>query len=83
MAIDVYTAPNCMGCFASMRVLDKHGIPYSVIDVSEDRDAMFFIKGLGHHQAPVIVTSGGDHWSGHNPGKLKGLVDAHAALAVA
>ncbi|MGP5015716.1 glutaredoxin-like protein NrdH [Glutamicibacter ardleyensis] len=68
-AIRVYSKPNCVQCSATYRALDKKGIEYQKIDVSQDPRSLEFIRSLGYAQAPVVVT-GQDHWSGFRPDKI-------------
>ncbi|MFI8595841.1 glutaredoxin-like protein NrdH [Kocuria koreensis] len=77
MSITVYTKPACVQCNATYRALDKRGISYDVVDVTEDAQALEHIKGLGYMQAPVVETED-DHWSGFRPDKIGTL---EAALA--
>lgn len=77
MAITVYSKPRCPQCDATYRVLDKQGIDYTSIDVSEDMAALEYIKGLGYQQAPVVV-AGDDHWSGFRPDRIKAAIVAQA-----
>ena len=78
MTITVYSKPRCPQCDATYRVLDKQGIAYTSIDVSEDTVALDYIKGLGYQQAPVVV-AGDDHWSGFRPDRIKAAIAAVAA----
>lgn len=73
MSITVYTKPRCVQCDATKRALNKAGIAYALIDLTEDERALEQVKALGYAQAPVVVTSD-DHWSGYRPDKLKELV---------
>ena len=73
MSITVYTKPLCVQCDATKRALNKAGIAYALIDLTEDERALEQVKALGYAQAPVVVTSD-DHWSGYRPDKLKELV---------
>ena len=66
MAVTVYSKPACVQCNATYRALDKRGIAYSVVDITEDEAALAHVKGLGYQQAPIVVTDGG-HWSGFRP----------------
>lgn len=76
MDITVYSKPLCVQCDATRRALDKAGIAYELVDVTEDPDALARIKALGYFQAPVVV-AGDDHWSGFRPEKLKTLAGTH------
>ncbi|AMY24774.1 Glutaredoxin-like protein NrdH [Rhodococcoides fascians] len=72
MSITVYTKPACVQCNATYRALDKAGIEYSVIDISQDPEARDYVMALGYLQAPVVV-AGDDHWSGFRPDRIKTL----------
>ena len=78
MTITVYSKPRCPQCDATYRALDKQGLDYRKIDVTEDAEALDFIKGLGYQQAPVVM-AGADHWSGFRPDRIKAI----AAVALA
>ena len=80
MSITVYSKPRCPQCDATYRALDKQGVSYEKIDVTQDAESLAFIKGLGYQQAPVVV-AGEDHWSGFRPGRIK-AVAAAAPLAL-
>lgn len=70
--VTVYSKPQCVQCDATKRHLDKHGIPYTPIDLTRDPDALAYVQGLGYLAAPVVVT-GDTHWSGYVPDKLNTL----------
>ena len=53
MAITVYTKPACVQCNATYKALDKQGLEYDVIDISEDSEARDYVMALGYLQAPV------------------------------
>lgn len=77
MSITVYTKPACVQCNATYRALDKAGLEYNVIDITEDAEARDYVMALGYLQAPVVV-AGEDHWSGFRPDRIKALVAAAA-----
>lgn len=77
MTITVYTKPACVQCNATYRALDKAGVAYDVIDISENPEARDYVMALGYLQAPVVV-AGEDHWSGFRPDRIKALADAVA-----
>ncbi|AYD91033.1 glutaredoxin-like protein NrdH [Actinomyces sp. 2119] len=81
MAITVYSKPNCVQCSATYRALDKAGLAYRTVDVTQDAEALEQVRALGYAQAPV-VTAGGDHWSGFRPDRIKALAAAAEAVAV-
>ena len=71
----VYSKPVCVQCKATKRALDKAGIEYVEIDLSQDEKALNKVKALGYQQAPVVITSEGVHWSGYRPDKIKEIVE--------
>lgn len=82
MDITVYSKPLCVQCDATKRALNKAGLAYDVIDITEDADALATVKALGYGQAPVVVTDG-DHWSGFRPDKVKALTGTRARTVAA
>ena len=66
MSITVYSKPACVQCTATTRALDARGLSYSVIDLTEDGDAMARVTEMGYRQAPVVV-AGDAHWAGFRP----------------
>ncbi len=81
MSITVYSKPNCVQCNATYRALDKQGLPYEVVDLTQDAEAMESVKALGYQQAPVVFADG-DHWAGFRPDKIKSLAAVAAEVAV-
>lgn len=75
MAITVYAKPACVQCNATYRALDKAGIEYDVIDITENAQARDYVMSLGYLQAPVVV-AGENHWSGFRPDEIKKLTPA-------
>lgn len=80
MTITVYSKPRCPQCDATYRALNKQGVDYRSIDVTEDAEALDYIKGLGYQQAPVVV-AGDSHWSGFRPDRIKAAVAAYMEAA--
>lgn len=70
--ITVYSKPACVQCSATYRALDKKGITYQKVDLSQDAEALERIRALGYLQAPVIITEN-DHWTGFRPDKIEDL----------
>lgn len=70
--VTVYTKPSCVQCTATYRALDKNGIAYKSVDISEDADALKRLKALGHMGAPVVESPIGD-WAGFQPDKITEL----------
>lgn len=73
MTITVYSKPACVQCTATYRALDRAGIAYDVVDISDDTDARDYIMALGYLQVPVVV-AGELHWSGFRPDRIGSLV---------
>lgn len=76
MKFTVYSKPGCVQCNGTYRAMDKKGLDYNKIDVSQNEEALELTKSLGYMQAPVVVkwADNGDiedHWSGFNPEKIE------------
>lgn len=67
--VTVYSKPACVQCNATYGALDKKGIKYEVVDISQNAEALEYVRTLGYMQAPVVVTDQ-DHWSGFRPDKI-------------
>jgi len=74
MTVTVYSRPSCQQCNATYRALAKAGLPYEVVDITEDSAARDYVMSLGHLQAPVVVADG-LHWSGFRPDQVARLAD--------
>ena len=70
--VTVYTKPACAQCNATFRALNRAGIAYRAVDITEDPDARDYVLGLGYLQAPVIVTAT-EAWSGFRPDRIAAL----------
>ncbi|MFC8731979.1 glutaredoxin-like protein NrdH [Luteimicrobium sp. NPDC057192] len=80
MSITVYSKPACVQCEATKRALDKKGLEYDVVDVTEDPEALALVRELGYLQAPVVVADD-THWSGFRPDQITALAAKVATLA--
>lgn len=69
-AVIVYSKPACVQCDATYRKLDRLGLKYRAIDITQDAAALEEARSLGYLAAPVVVAAG-EHWSGYNPTKLE------------
>lgn len=74
MTVTLYTKPACVQCTATRKALDKNGLEYDVVDISEDPDARDYVMSLGYLQAPVVI-AGEQHWSGFRPDRIKALIN--------
>lgn len=74
--ITVYMKPACVQCSATFKALDKQGIEYRKIDVTENPEAREYVMSLGYLGAPVVYASPTVHWSGFRPDRLARLAAA-------
>lgn len=72
MNVTVYSKPSCVQCVATYRELERKGVNYDVIDLTEDEQAFSKVEGMGYRQVPVVV-AGEDHWAGFRPDKIGAL----------
>jgi glutaredoxin-like protein NrdH len=72
MSVTVYTTPNCVQCNATKKHLERIGIEYETVDLSENPDTLreFVEKGLT--TAPIVV-AGENIWSGYQHAKIESL----------
>lgn len=70
--VTVYTKPNCVQCEATKRHLNKNGIAYDTVDISQDIGMYDRLISLGYRSAPVVVTDN-DSWAGYNPDKIDSI----------
>jgi glutaredoxin-like protein NrdH len=75
MTITVYTKPACVQCNATYKALDKEGLDYEIVDITEVSEARDYVMALGYLQAPVVV-AGGEHWSGFRPDRIRAISGA-------
>lgn len=72
MSVTVYSKPSCVQCNATYRALERKGVDYRVVDLSEDQEAFDMVRGLGYMQVPVVV-AGDQHWAGFRPDMISAL----------
>ncbi len=65
----VYTKPACVQCDMTKRYMDKNGIKYETVDITQNQEALDLILGMGFLSAPVVVSDVGS-WSGFQPDKI-------------
>lgn len=73
MKITLYSQPSCQPCRAVKRWLDKRGIEYTTVDVTENPADAEAIKALGYTGTPVTIVNDGTgdiHFGGFNPDLL-------------
>lgn len=82
--VTVYSKPRCVQCDMTRKQLDRLGVEYTTVDVTDNPTALEFItEDLGYSQAPVVVVDQDpqNHWSGFRPDRLKALARANASFA--
>lgn len=70
----VYVKPQCVQCDQTKRILDREGIEYSTVDITQDSDALEKLLSMGFKSAPVVITEQ-ESWAGFNPDKINKLVE--------
>lgn len=76
--ITVYSKPSCVQCIATHRAMDRAGVPYAVVDITDDAGARDYVMSLGYLQAPVVVAQG-HHWSGYRPDQITAAINDFAS----
>lgn len=70
MTITVFSKPSCVQCNATYRALDKHGLDYEVVDLTQDDAALSKMIELGYQQAPIVFADD-QQWTGFRPDLIK------------
>lgn len=78
MSITVYTSPSCVQCEQTKKYLTSKELDYTVVDLSENQEAMDMVQELGFKSAPVVVSPEGN-WSGFRPDIMARLAEARLA----
>lgn len=65
----VYTKPACVQCDMTKRYMDKNGIEYTTVDITQDQEAFDMLIEMGFKAAPVVI-SGDLAWAGFQPEKI-------------
>jgi glutaredoxin-like protein NrdH len=68
----VYTKPACVQCEQTKKLLDKNGVKYTTIDITQDKEAYDKVVAMGFMSAPVVI-SGDDSWAGFQPDKINSI----------
>lgn len=74
-ALTLYTTPHCPACRLTRQALDRAGLTYEVIDLSERPDLVEQMRSEGLLQAPVI-DDGTSRSAGFRPDRIRAIVDA-------
>ena len=74
MTVRVYTTPNCSQCAMTKKWLDKKGVHYTTVDLTDRANINDYaaVRALGYTSAPVVAigTDYEIHWSGFRPDLL-------------
>jgi glutaredoxin-like protein NrdH len=73
MSITVYSKPACVQCTATTRALDRHGIEYRIVDVSNGRPSFATRPGPWLSARFLSLIAGDQHWAGFRPDKIGAL----------
>lgn len=83
MSIVVYSKPACTQCDSTYRHLDRKKIEYTVIDISEDKDALDYVMSSGILSAPLVEVTldSGEKlsWGGYSYEDIESLAERLAA----
>lgn len=72
MKITVWSTPNCVQCAMTKKEMDKRGIAYEAMDLTEHPEQLEAFKEQGLLQAPIVTTDV-KVWSGFRLDKIKSL----------
>ena len=90
VAVVVYTTPGCVQCGPTKKMLDKAGVVYTEVDLSQDPGAHAYVTGdradggLGYKSAPIVYVStidGDIDWQGFRPDNVKKFITEIADAA--
>lgn len=76
MEITVYTKRNCQACEATKKAMDRLGIDYELVDISNNQRIATFLRDEGHKSLPVVFVDyeeTTEAWCGFRPDLIKQL----------
>ena len=71
--ITVFSQPGCHACEETKAYLVRNNVEFTDRNIREDFAALRELEELGHQATPVVI-AGNQHWGGHDPVKLAGLI---------
>lgn len=75
--VTVYSKPACVQCTATKRALDKKGLVYREVDLTESEESLEYVtEELGYSMAPIVVVDEHNHWSGFRPDRIEATAAA-------
>ncbi|MBM4707877.1 NrdH-redoxin [Rhodococcus hoagii] len=81
LQITVYSTPHCVKCDRTKKQLDKLGLEYTSIDITEDADAYTYATSLNpdYRVAPIVTVTRPDgtmsHWSDYRYDNIAALAN--------
>jgi glutaredoxin-like protein NrdH len=72
MPITVYSKPACVQCTQTKKALDRKGVEYVVVDLTQDSAAYDKVSAMGFKSAPVVI-AGEEAWAGFQPDRINAL----------
>lgn len=73
--LTIYTTPNCPSCRLTRDTLDRAGIAYTLVDLSQRPDLVEQMRSEGLLQAPIL-DDGTSRSAGFRPDRIRAIVDA-------
>jgi len=81
--VTVFSKPACVQCTMTYKALDKAGVTYTVVDVTENAAALEYVtEDLGYSAAPILVVDERNH-RGRTGGRPFKMTPAKVRLAMA
>lgn len=72
--IIIGTLPNCQPCKLTKRRMDRRGLKYVEVSLTDSDELATVVEAHGYKQAPVVlVTTTGESWSGFRPERVDAL----------
>lgn len=73
--ITLYSVDSCQGCRITAQMLEKAGIPFQVVDLSQRPDLIEQFRVEGLIQAPVVEHKG-ERTAGFRPDLIRSIVSS-------
>lgn len=76
MEVTVYTKPGCMQCRATTNLMDRNGIKYELVNISNKPGVCERLMREGHKNLPVVAVHKDYEsitWNGFRPDLIKQL----------
>lgn len=73
--LTIYSVDSCQGCRMTAQMLEKAGVPFQVVDLSERPDLVEQFRAEGLIQAPVLEHQG-ERTAGFRPDRIRSIVSS-------